>query len=161
MVTSRTLTPMPDAAQRREPRRQAAPAAADSPSTADSPSPAVDPPESMAGEDGSPDAVALVWDLTVHRLHQAFAECLAAPPDATHGGQTSPGASMSPTRTELAGVRLAATSHAVNDIQDALRRMAAGSYGTCERCGQPITTERLQAAPTTRWCPICQADRRG
>jgi len=49
----------------------------------------------------------------------------------------------------------------VNDIQDALRRMAAGSYGTCERCGQPITTERLQAAPTTRWCPTCQADRCG
>jgi len=89
MVTSRTLTPMPAAAQRREHRRQAAPAAVDSPRTADSPSPAVDPPESMAGEDGSPDAVALVWDLTVHRLHQAFAECLAAP-DAIRGGQSRP-----------------------------------------------------------------------
>jgi len=34
MVTSRTLTPMPAAAQRREHRRQAAPAAVDSPRTA-------------------------------------------------------------------------------------------------------------------------------
>jgi len=59
----------------------------------------------------------------------------------------------------VSGWRLPATP--VNDIQDALRRMAAGSYGTCERCGQPITTERLQAAPTTRWCPTCQADRCG
>jgi hypothetical protein len=82
---------------------------------------------------GSPDAVALVWDLTVHRLHQAFAESLAAPPNATQGGQRPPAVSISPAGIGLAGVRLAATRHAVNDIQDALRRMAAGSYGTCEQ----------------------------
>ena len=46
---------------------------------------------------------------------------------------------MSPAGTGLAGVRLAATRHAVNDIQDALRRMAAGSYGICQRCARPIT----------------------
>jgi hypothetical protein len=146
---------MPASTQRRQPGRQAAPAAADAPNSA------VDPPESVTGADASPDAVALVWDLTVHRLHQAFAESLAALPDATHGRQRPPAVSMSPARTGLAGVRLAATRHAVNDIQDALRRMAAGRYGTCQRCGQPITTERLQAAPTTRWCPACQADRCG
>jgi RNA polymerase-binding transcription factor DksA len=105
--------------------------------------------------------MALLWDLTVHRLHQAFAESLAASPDATDGGQRRSAVSMSRARTGLAGVRLAATRHAVNDIQAALGRMAAGSYGTCERCGQQITTERLQAAPTTRWCPVCQADRCG
>jgi hypothetical protein len=121
----------------------------------------MDPPGSLTGAEDSREAVALVWDLTLHRLHQAFAECLAAAPDATHGRPRMPAASMSPTRTGLAGVRLAATRHAVNDIQNALHRMAAGSYGTCERCGQPITTERLQAAPTSRWCPTCQADRCG
>jgi Prokaryotic dksA/traR C4-type zinc finger len=155
MVTSHTLTPMPASTQHRQPGRRSAPAVADAPSTA------IDPPESVTGADGSPDAVALVWDLTVHRLHQAFAESLVASPDATQGGQRTPAASMSPAGTGLAGVRLAATRHAVNDVQDALRRMAAGSYGTCEQCGQPITTERLQAAPTTRWCPACQADRCG
>jgi hypothetical protein len=149
------LTPMPASTRHRQPGREAAPAVADALSTT------VDPPESVTGALGSPDVVALVWDLTVHRLHRAFAESLAASPDATHGGQRPPAASMSPARTGLAGVRLAATRHVVNDIQDALRRMAAGSYGTCEGCGQPITTERLQAAPTTRWCPTCQADRCG
>ena len=148
---SRTLIPMPGATQRPEPRRQAAPGGADSPSTA------VDPPESVIGAD----AVALVWDLTVHRLHRAFAECLAALPDPTHGGQPRPAASVSAAGTALADVQLAATRHAVNDIQDALRRMAAGSYGACQRCAEPITAERLQAAPTTRWCPTCHADRCG
>jgi hypothetical protein len=70
--------------------------------------------------------VALVWDLTVHRLHQAFAESLAAPPDATQGGQRPPAVSISTARIGLAGVRLAATRHAVNDIQDALRRDGGG-----------------------------------
>jgi hypothetical protein len=118
----------------------------------------VDPPESLTGAEGSRDAVALVWDLTVHRLHRAFAECLTASPDAS-GASRTPAASTPPTRVGLEGVRLAATRHALNDIQDALRRMAAGNYGTCQRCDQPITTERLQAAPTTRWCPTCQAGR--
>jgi hypothetical protein len=58
-VTSRTLTPMLAAAQRREPGRQAV-------SAADSRGSAVDPPESVTGADGSPNAVMLVWDLTVH-----------------------------------------------------------------------------------------------
>jgi RNA polymerase-binding transcription factor DksA len=153
LVTSHTLTPTLACTRHRQPGQQPAPAAA-------TPNTAVDPSESLTGAQDSPDAVALVWDLTMHRLYQAFAEFLAASPDATQGGQT-PAASMSPARTELADVQLAATRHAVNDIQDASRRMAAGSYGTCERCGQPITTERLQAAPTTRWCPAGQADRCG
>jgi hypothetical protein len=149
------LIEAPASSQHRQPGRQSASAVADAPSSA------VDPPESVTGVDGSPDAVALAWDLTVHRLHKVFAESLAASPDAAQGGRTPPAASTSPARTGLAGVRLAAARHAVNEIQDALRRMAAGSYGTCERCGQRLTTERLQAAPTTRWCPACQADRCG
>ena len=153
-MTSHTLTPMPAATRHRKPGRQVTPGA-------DPPSTVVDAPGSVTTANDSPDAMALVWDLTVHRLHQAFADCLATSPDATRGGPGTPAAAVSSARTGLAGVRLAATRHAVNDIQDALRRMAAGSYGTCERCGQPITTERLQAAPTTRWCPTCQADRCG
>ena len=126
-------------------------------STSGAPGNLADPPGSPTGAQTSRDAAALVWDLTVHRLHQAFAECLASSPDATSGGSRTPAASTSPARTGLAGVRLAATRHALNDIQDALRRVAAGSYGTCERCGQPISTEGLQTAPTTLWCPTCQA----
>jgi hypothetical protein len=153
-VTSHTLTPTPAAAHRKS-GLQAALVAIDAPSTAG------DAPESVAGADSSPDAVALVWDLTVHRLHQAFAECLATRPDATHGGSTLPAPWTPLSGTGLDGVRLAATRQAVNDIQDALRRMAAGSYGTCLRCGQPIGAHRLRAAPTARWCPTCHVDHCG
>lgn len=94
-----------------------------------------------------PDAVALTWDLTVHRLHQAFARCIAPPV----AGVLDVGASQ-----ELARIRLAAARHAVDDIRSALRRMASGTYGVCERCGCVIAADRMQAAPTARWCAACQ-----
>jgi hypothetical protein len=130
-------------------------------STVDWPSDAVDPPASATGTNGRQDAVALVWDLTVHRLYQAFAECLPGPVDGTNGGPTPRPRAMSAAGAAMAGVRLAATRHAVNDIQEALDRMADGSYGVCQQCAQPINAERLHATPTTRWCPTCQADRCG
>jgi RNA polymerase-binding transcription factor DksA len=41
------------------------------------------------------------------------------------------------------------------EIEDALRRLAAGAYGTCERCGGPIAEARLEARPTARTCVTC------
>lgn len=41
---------------------------------------------------------------------------------------------------ELAGVELA------------LRRLDDGTYGECERCGQPIPAATLEAEPTTSRC---------
>ena len=151
MVTSHTGTPMPTGTQRGvTPERPVVPAAADAPTTA------TDPARSMTGTDGNPDLAALSWDLTVHRLHRAFAECLGAAPAATHGGQ--PPTAPSTSHAGLADVRLAATRHVVDAIEEALDRMAAGSYGTCLRCAQPIVAERLLVAPTARWCPTCQAN---
>ena len=34
--------------------------------------------------------------------------------------------------------------------------MDAGSYGLCERCGQPIGDERLEALPAARLCLACK-----
>jgi hypothetical protein len=152
MVTGQTVIPMAVIAQRPHPGPRATLARAASPSRS------VDPPESVRG--AGRDADALVWDLTVHRLHRAFAECLAAVPEIAQCGQPQ-AALLSPAGGRSADVRLAATRHAVNEIQDALRRMAAGSYGVCQQCAQPITAERLRAAPITRWCLTCQADRCG
>jgi DnaK suppressor protein len=41
-------------------------------------------------------------------------------------------------------------------IDDALRRMDAGTYGTCERCGERIELERLEALPYARLCLECK-----
>lgn len=38
-------------------------------------------------------------------------------------------------------------------------RLASGTYGTCQRCGTPIHTERLDALPAATTCIKC-ADRR-
>jgi RNA polymerase-binding protein DksA len=43
------------------------------------------------------------------------------------------------------------------DIGAALSRLDAGSYGTCERCGQQVAAERLQARPAARHCIRCAA----
>jgi DnaK suppressor protein len=43
-------------------------------------------------------------------------------------------------------------------IDDALARIADGSYGVCESCGLEIAEERLEALPFTRLCRDCQQD---
>jgi DnaK suppressor protein len=43
-------------------------------------------------------------------------------------------------------------------IDDALERVADGSYGLCESCGLEIGEERLEALPFTRLCRDCQQD---
>jgi hypothetical protein len=126
------------------------------PASPDAPTTATHPARSTTGAHVSPDLATLVWDLTVYRLHQAFADGLAAPPATIHAGHA--GTATSDDVAGLADVRLAATRHAVDDIREALVRIAAGSYSTCEGCAQPIAAQRLLAAPTTRWCPDCQAD---
>ncbi|MFM9108666.1 MAG: TraR/DksA family transcriptional regulator [Chloroflexota bacterium] len=45
----------------------------------------------------------------------------------------------------------------VRQINAALERMDEGTYGTCERCGQQIREERLEAFPYVMFCLDCQA----
>lgn len=49
-------------------------------------------------------------------------------------------------------------SQIVADIDQALMRMAEGSYGVCVRCGQEIDERRLEALPTARYDAACQAE---
>jgi RNA polymerase-binding transcription factor DksA len=57
-------------------------------------------------------------------------------------------------RQQVAALLRDARSH-LRDLDDALARMAAGSYGTCESCGRPIAAERLAARPASRTCIDC------
>ena len=41
-------------------------------------------------------------------------------------------------------------------IEDALSRMNAGTYGRCNNCGSTIHPLRLQAVPWARFCVDCQ-----
>lgn len=44
----------------------------------------------------------------------------------------------------------------LTEIDDALRRIDAGTFGTCENCGQAIALERLDAIPYARLCMECK-----
>lgn len=41
------------------------------------------------------------------------------------------------------------------ELDQALRRLAEGDYGRCERCRQPIGVPRLTARPAARTCISC------
>ena len=43
------------------------------------------------------------------------------------------------------------------DVDAALERIDAGTYGTCERCGEEIGDARLEARPWSRYCVACKA----
>lgn len=40
----------------------------------------------------------------------------------------------------------------LRQVERALRSLSAGHYGSCEWCGEPIPSERLQAMPAARFC---------
>ena len=56
---------------------------------------------------------------------------------------------------ELVGVQAARARDTVEEIDDALTRLADGSYGTCESCGKPVPFERLEVIPRARSCVAC------
>jgi DnaK suppressor protein len=46
---------------------------------------------------------------------------------------------------------------AVEEIDYALAKIEAGTYGLCEGCGQPIPRARLKALPQARMCVTCKS----
>ena len=44
----------------------------------------------------------------------------------------------------------------VRDINLALEKIKKGKYGKCEKCGQPISQDRLEIFPEARTCNKCQ-----
>jgi DnaK suppressor protein len=52
---------------------------------------------------------------------------------------------------------IATSRQGVADSAEALRRMAEGTYGVCERCRGGIPIERLKVLPHARFCLPCQA----
>lgn len=59
----------------------------------------------------------------------------------------------------ICDLELAAIDRNLNEIraiETALNRLADGTYGLCEDCGQTIAVARLQAYPTAIRCIRCQ-----
>ncbi len=49
------------------------------------------------------------------------------------------------------------STHVLGEIDAALARIEAGTFGTCQACGGPIGDERLDALP---WATLCIEDKR-
>jgi RNA polymerase-binding transcription factor DksA len=59
-------------------------------------------------------------------------------------------------RLQVTRVLTLAAEAALSEIHAAFRRLEEGSYGTCERCAEPIPWERLEVLPMARLCTPCQ-----
>jgi DnaK suppressor protein len=46
------------------------------------------------------------------------------------------------------------------DVDAALAKLEAGTYGHCESCGEDIVEDRLEAMPAARLCMACASKRR-
>ncbi|MEV4615491.1 TraR/DksA C4-type zinc finger protein [Kitasatospora sp. NPDC049258] len=54
---------------------------------------------------------------------------------------------------------LAEAREQLADLELAAERLRRGTYGRCERCGEPIPPERLEVRPAARTCVGCAAPR--
>jgi DnaK suppressor protein len=68
------------------------------------------------------------------------------------------GATIAFERQHLAALASQARDH-VARVDAAVLRLAEGTYGRCERCGQPIADARLAARPVSTLCITCAARR--
>lgn len=56
---------------------------------------------------------------------------------------------------EMAGRFRTMEDDTLRAIEEALRRIADGTYGICEECGAPIPKARLEIVPHARFCMKC------
>jgi DnaK suppressor protein len=100
---------------------------------------------------------------TVAQIESMTAE-LAAVAAATAGSNVDDehdpeGATIAFEREQAATLLTRAKDQLVR-IDDALARVADGSYGRCVSCGREISPARLEALPATTTCVQCAAARR-
>jgi RNA polymerase-binding transcription factor DksA len=89
----------------------------------------------------------------VTELSVAYHSAAASGPDGS--GRISPGPRQQEARRLLR--RTVAARRRLADAEEALGRLAAGTFGRCEQCGSAIGDGLLATAPETRYCPRCAA----
>jgi DnaK suppressor protein len=84
-----------------------------------------------------------------------FNEVVAASRDSNADDEHDPeGATIAFERSQVAALVLQVQRH-LAEVEAAFQRLVAGTYGVCERCGQPIAKARLEARPAARTCIGC------
>jgi DnaK suppressor protein len=86
-----------------------------------------------------------------------FEEIVAATAGSNTDDEHDPeGSTIAFERAQVAALLVEARDY-LADLDRALARLNAGTYGTCERCDEPIALERIAARPATRRCFACAA----
>jgi RNA polymerase-binding transcription factor len=57
---------------------------------------------------------------------------------------------------DVAAVTVSLRSRMLKEVENSLQRIAGGTYGVCEGCGEEISPNRLKAIPWTQYCLTCQ-----
>jgi DnaK suppressor protein len=92
-------------------------------------------------------------------LEREFAGIVEAAASANTDDEHDPeGATIAFERQHTAALLDQARQH-LAQIDAAMHRLADGSYGTCENCGEPIGAARLAARPVAATCINCAARR--
>ena len=68
-------------------------------------------------------------------------------------------AAITAERTEVLGIVETLKTH-LDEIDRALDRIAADTYGICSNCGSKISPERMEARPISRLCMECKSNLR-
>jgi DnaK suppressor protein len=83
-------------------------------------------------------------------------------PDALATSVQSPDAVEFAAKTAEQDVTVAAANlrrRTLKEVENALRRVSKGTYGTCEMCSAEIPANRLKAIPWARFCLACEEQR--
>lgn len=88
------------------------------------------------------------------RLRAELAVAIEAPGQMTYGSQAAAASQVFEQQRSLA-LRERNEQH-LAEVEAALARLEAGTYGTCIGCGNAIAAERLEAIPWAAHCIDCQ-----
>ena len=88
-------------------------------------------------------------------LTDDYGAIVAASRDTNADDEHDPeGATIAFERSQVGALVRQARVH-LDEIDAALARIEEGTYGTCERCGEPIGEGRIEARPVARTCIRC------
>lgn len=91
------------------------------------------------------------WRAALQEVTELSVAYHGAAADGPDGSGTGPGHDG----IRLLLLRTIAARRKLADVDDALGRLTAGTFGRCEQCGSPIGDGLLAAVPETRYCPRC------
>jgi DnaK suppressor protein len=96
----------------------------------------------------------------VHQLDElGAAESGELRSDLDFGESFADAAAVTAERTEILGLVDSLRSQ-LDDVDAALAHIEAGTYGTCDRCGQVIGEDRLEFRPASILCVSCKTKKR-